>query len=252
MKRADERAAAELRQRLDICQKSDTSTDEVVLEVSEGVTVVRDDRLCGGTKSRLVDLLPAQAQELVYVGNAFGGAALALSTSRKRVAFFFPQDQTPGPLLSAAQARGVVFHRSANPHRDAVAYCARSAGCFFIPNGLDVPGAQNKLRDIGNAIAANIGTQDVAFIPTASGTLVRGLQQSNLARKYVAVCVAGGVSPVGAAEVILVPEQVQEPVSERDAPPFLSTMFYDAKAWKYARDHKKSHPEQKVLFWNVL
>ena len=109
--------------------------------------------------------------------------------------------------------------------------------------------------NMGNFLGEKIEQFDIAFIPCGSGTLVRGLSASKLAKKYIAICVAGGCPPVGPLTECVTPSQlVSDPTPVELMPPYLSTLYYDSKIWKYAADYanEEKNKNKRILVWNVL
>lgn len=229
----------------------------------KNIIIVRDDLLCGGTKSRLLQLLPQDADKYVYVGNVYGGMSLALASRFGSKVVIIVEVISParkgelGPLARVAQRLGASFIWTTDVSRSIremkYEQLATKERIYWVPNGLDLPEVRTALKHIGNQVATEMTTFDVAFIPAASGTLVRGFQQSHLAKKYIAIAIAGGRTQVGLDALQIVhPQKVSEPNPINKMPPYPSTMFYDAKVWPYALAYAQTHPFERVVIWNVL
>jgi len=250
----------EVKKRKTIC-KMNYSKDYYYIQTIKNITILRDDYLCGGTKTRFLDLVPDNYDEYVYVSNPYGGLGLAIATKFGSKVKVYVDDNFLGPLARIAVTRfGASYiyvppSIGTNAYTYAKDYVAKdSKRRFFVENGLDLPGVNEFIKKMGDFLGSKLGKFDTAFIPCGSGTLVRGLSESSLAEKYFAVCVAGGCSPVGKAECILPSLEVNEPTPTNSMPPYLSTLYYDSKVWKYAKEYadKKENKNKRILIWNVL
>ena len=116
-----------------------------------------------------------------------------------------------------------------------------ATGAALLPFGLDVPIVRDGIAEV----AANIGINPAqVFTVAGSGTLTRALQQAWPNAEFIAVQV--GKSPqVGRARLIIAPEKFEDDAKIK--PPFPSCSNYDAKAWRFIRQHA----EPGALFWNV-
>jgi len=226
-------------------------------EIIDKITVIRDDYLCGGTKSRFLHLIPSGYSEYVYATNPYGGAGLALATKFGSKITVFVDEKFLGPLARTAVKLGAKYFyvppNQSNVHEYAKRYAEKDKSRFLVPNGLDLPGVNEYIKNMGDEIGKKLGKFDVAFIPCGSGTLVRGLSASNLlAQEYIAINVTEDCPPVGNATCIKHHLPVNVPAPLESMPKYSSTMYYDAKVWQYAKDYADNNRNKRVLVWNVL
>lgn len=224
------------------------------VETIEGFEVVRDDRVPGGTKARVLAPLLAErsAAEFVYASPAYGYAQIALAhaaaASGKRATVFVAKRGKPHPRTLQAKAAGArilqvehgyLSHVSAK----ARAYAAARTGVELLPFGLDEPAFRERLTDMVAGALGHLRPPEV-WTAAGSGTLSRALQAVWPEAAFFAVQV-GQPPSVGRAQLLMAPEAF-----ERDAkapPPFPSCSNYDAKVWAFMRAQAKPG----ALFWNV-
>ncbi len=224
-----------------------------VVELIDGVYVVRDDLIPGGTKRRYIDdAVQAPYDEFVYASPVYGGAQIALahacSLAGKRATIFCAQRKELHPNTIRAQKAGayiiqVPYGYLSNVQSKALAYC-KQTGAYLAPFGFDTPEANVAIADAARQVVSQYGVFDECWSAAGSGVLARGLQAGGVARKYYAVAV-GGDPDAGNATVIKYPLAFEK--KSRTQPPFPSCDNYDAKVWEYVRTRTG-----KVLFWNVM
>jgi hypothetical protein len=220
-----------------------------VLEPRDGLTVVRDDLLPGGTKRRvLADVLPPAA-EYVYASPAYGYAQVALAYVCRdlgaQATVFTAKRALLHPRTREAQQVGakivlVPTGYLRNVQAKARAY-ADAAGACYLPFGFDTPEMTTALATVARALPVD---PPEVWTVAGSGTLSRALQAAWPRARCHAVQV-GRVPVVGRAALYVAPEPF-----ERDAqrpPPFPSCSNYDAKAWRFVTEHARPG----ALFWNV-
>jgi hypothetical protein len=251
MSTIEERINSEVQKKLDNCKK--ISSFDFKIQTIDNITIIRDDLLCGGTKSRFLHLVPTDYSEYIYVSNPYGGLGLALATKFGSKVTVFVDEYALGPLARIATGLGAKYYYvTTTIDQHARAYVQANPNRFLVPNGLDLPGVNEYIKNMGNYLGENLGQFDMAFIPCGSGTLCRGLAESKLAKEYRAICVAGGCSPVGNTKCIKHYLSVNEAVAIDKIPPYQSTMYYDAKVWEYAKLYADKNKNKRVLIWNVL
>lgn len=231
-----------------ICRARDPS--KMVVEIFDGIKVVRDDLFPGGTKARVLPaLLAGPAAEYVYAGPVQGYAQVALAIAAracgKRATLFVAARAALHPRTAMAQAAGakVVGVRPGYlsvVKKRAAAYC-QDTGATLLPWGMDCPAMVNGIA----ALARGMGISPCEVWSVAgSGTLQRGLQQAWPGAKFYAVRI-GAVPDAGVAALLQAPEKYEQPA--RLPPPFPSCDNYDAKAWQYIQ----ALASPGALFWNV-
>lgn len=205
-----------------------------VIETYDGIHVVRDDLIPGGTKRRALHvLLDRGVDEYVYASTVYGYAQIALAhTARdlgKRATIFCARHKERQPLTRQAAAAGAQIVEIDPPAYLSVvtarakAYCQK-AGAQLVPFGANTPAFVEAMADVARAVP--ITPQEVWSV-SASGTLTRALQLAWPDAVVNAVHV-GAHGDLGRAVVWRAPEAY-----ERDAvfpPPFPSCRNYDAKA----------------------
>jgi len=212
----------------------------------DGIIVVRDDRLPGGTKRRVLPcLIKDQKQEYVYASPVYGYAQIALAHSAKHATIFCAERKTNHPRTLEAKAAGAKIVEVPCGYMSVVrarakAYCAEH-GAVLLPFGLDVPEFIDALA--AEASKINYKPREVWTV-AGSGVLSRALQAAWPKAKFFAVRV-GAEPDAGRATVLQAPEKFEN--DAKMPPPFPSCSNYDAKAWRFVRASAKPG----ALFWNV-
>lgn len=223
-----------------------------IIEKVNGLFVVRDDKLPGGTKMRFI--LPyiqsRPEREFVYASPAVGYAQIAIShccsMAGRQAVIFTAKRKTPFPLTLQAKEAGarviMVPHGYLNVVQARAAKYAEQTGAHLVPFGVDIPEAMQYL--IATAKALPVKPKEV-WTCAGSGTLTRALQKAWPTAKFYAVMIGKKDSDIGRAVRIVAPEKFEQP--SKTAPPFKSSPYYDAKAWRFAM--RQASPG--ALFWNV-
>jgi hypothetical protein len=231
-------------------------TFPVRVDEIEGIRVVRDDLLPGGSKRRaltpLLARLAAQGyEEFVFGGPAEGYAQLALAHSANDVGcqatYFVAQRKqlhrhTQEALDNGAKIVQVKHGRLNVVQARARTYCEET-GAYFFPLGFSTPDYEAELtRHISSALAGM--DIDETWCVAGSGLLARCLQSAVPDAQHNAVRI-GFVPKHGTATLWEAPEQFKD--SAEAPPPFPSCANYDAKAWRFIKQHASAG----ALFWNV-
>lgn len=230
------------------------------------VTIVRDDLICGGTKSRFAaKILPPQYQEYVYVSPLYGGGQIALAFAVKQInqyryralasqAIIFVKDTSElKPYTQMAQNLGATIYATNNPSQDAQQYVNQSpATRLLVPSGFYSEAALQEIQHLGQQVKSLFGQFDEVWTAVGSGALIKGLQRAQLGQQYFGVCVFQICPDIGKAHSIFPDQPFDQPVHERDAPPFPSASRYDAKIFKYVFASAQANPNKKILAWNVM
>lgn len=225
-----------------------------VLQRYEGVDVVRDDLVPGGTKYRILREMFARHKSIAYASPAFGGAQMALAYAARdtggTATIFVPKRTEPHARTRVAFAAGaavyqVPFGYLANVQAKAKRFCA-DKGAYYLEFGANEQLAFDVLERVAAKLWKEKGPWDEVWCAAGSGVLVRGLQLGMPSAEFHAVLV-GRESNVGAA----VAHRCAMPFAkeEKRAAPFTSCPNYDRKAWHACLAGKKA---KRVLFWNVL
>lgn len=223
----------------------------VVETRDDGLMVVRDDLLPGGTKRRVLPSLMVEwpEDEFVYAGPASGFAqvagAYAARDVGKRWTVFIAKRKVLHPLTVEAVEAGAqvvqVPHGRLNVVQSkARAYCSMS-GARYLPLGFDLPEFVTRLTAVARGL--DVAPAEVWCV-AGSGTLTRALQAAWPSAAHHAVQV-GQPPSTGAACLHRAPEAFSEAAAA--PPPFPSCPNYDAKAWQFLEGHHGPG----TLFWNV-
>ena len=119
-------------------------------------------------------------------------------------------------------------------------YC-EATGAQLLPFGLDTPAFIGALATVARALPVK---PSEVWCAAGSGVLSRALQVAWPEPRCFAVRV-GAEPHVGTAQVFTAPERFEQDAKE--PPPFPSCSNYDAKAWRFVRQHASPG----ALFWNV-
>ena len=229
------------------------------VETIEGFNVVRDDRVPGGTKQRVLErLLPEMGPgEYVFGSPAEGYAQVALSYACERLGLddnayrstiFVAGRAKPHINTVKAEAAGASIHYVrpgylSNVQAKAKAYSAK-VGAHFFPLGFHGERFIAILAELARDLPLKDYPPREVWTVAGSGVLTRALQQAWPSAKFFAVQI-GFPPDVGRATLLQAPEAFAQ-----DAiypPPFASCSNYDAKAWRFMV--KQASPG--ALFWNV-
>jgi len=220
----------------------------IVIE-HDGITVVRDDLVEGGTKRPvLAELLPVWTDdEFVFpaASEGYGQIALALAArdAGKRATIFVAERKTPTPetqaaLDAGANVVGVPQGRYSVVQCRAREYAAEH-GARYLPPGFADP---EFLAGVAERARSTRLEPHTVVVTVGSGALCRGLMLGWPDAYFIAVKV--GMRPdVGRAEIVVAPEEYSHVADE--PPPFPSAPYQDAKAWRFV-----SH-DRGVVFWNI-
>lgn len=224
------------------------------------ITVVRDDLLDGGSKTRFLPYLIEGAEEVVFGGPFCGGAPWALSVlgkrsqGRLRVTLFYAKRKALHRRQLAARANGARLVEvspgyMSNVQAKARAYAAK-AGALFLPLGFDLPQAEQPFVEAMQGVRAAIGGADQVWCCAGSGMLARCLGRAfpDAAIHAVAVGLASRHDAQPFGPNVMLHECPYDFAEEtRASAPFPSCPNYDRKAWERCIREARG----RVLFWNV-
>lgn len=235
-----------------------------VIDSYDGISVIRDDAVLGGTKRRVIAAVlqsidydfdrgfgtPRNKQHFTYASPTFGYAQIAVAIGCQeigaKVTIFVPKRKQMHPRSALAADHGAeiiqvpmgfLSHCAAKAKQFAI-----DSGATLLPFGLDCPVAIRSLSEV--AKSTKLLPKEVWCV-AGSGVLTRALQLAWPDAKHCVVTVGCKSAKVGNAAVY----ESQEPFA-KDAkiqPPFLTVSNYDAKAWVFV----KRHARPGALFWNV-
>lgn len=225
-----------------------------VVEQHDGILVVRDDLITGGTKARYAARAFGAAAEAVYASPCEGGAQVALAATARRLGrratIFCAKRAKPHRRTIQARDLGATVvlvdpgYLSVVQAR-AKGYAAR-VGAILVPFGFDLPGCVDAIA----GAAASIGEcPDEVWCAAGSGVLARGLAKAwpDARRRVVQVGRRLSDDDVAGAVIHVAPMAFSR--ADKRAAPFPACPHYDVKAWHECRARRGAGL---VLFWNVL
>lgn len=222
-----------------------------ILETHNGIQVVRDDLLPGGTKTRIFrDLMErSSAGEFVYAGPAFGAAQIALAAVAyqlcRQATLFVPWRSTKSRYTAEAESYGAKVievrpgYLSVLQSR-AKSYAADRDACL-VPFGGGI-----ESRAITDAAEALSIEPSEVWCAGGSGTLALSLRAAWPKARLNIVKVGKDLPAIEGATV----HDAGVPFAQetRPAAPLPLHPNYEAKAWKVMQSVT---PAKGALFWNV-
>lgn len=236
--------------------------------------VVRDDLLPGGTKVRALDYLIGHDPQFQHVTEWVYGSSPAHGYAQVALPYACGRYQKQAVIFMAAR-RPDAYHRLQR-----LGLSLPAARYVWVPNGMlsvtqkrakdyvsESPETRQLLPMGGNAPSAVAALTQVMqglrerlpWPPTdiwsivSSGTLSRALQSAFPEANVHGVVVGHRPTPdeAGRAQLWDSPYRFVQPVKPTEAPPYPSAPEYDAKLWPLYCAWRASHPEARVLIWNV-
>jgi hypothetical protein len=231
----------------------------IVIENIEGINVVREDLLPGGTKRRAAYNYVLRFPEIenwVYASPRQGYAQLALAyvckDLGKKAIIYVPDSDEKTELTKQSEALGAEINQVPMGMLTVINKRARDRQglgwdkTMCIPFGLDHPIIIQTIANFAKGLS--IQPKEVWSV-MSSGVLSRGLQMAWPEAKVYGVQIGHGTTTEEMGRAITIPKRMPFhkdcPIEER--PPFPSSLTYDSKAWK----HIKEMASPDSLFWNV-
>ena len=233
-----------------------TNLPKPVIKEYNGIKVVRDDLLNGGTKRRAFTVYvksKPEIDEFVYASPRQGYAQLSLAYAcrdlGKKCTVTVPQGErywlTNKAVEVGANIIEVPMGYLTNIQAKAKKYCFDN-GAHLIPFGGDHPIIVEAMRQ--TALSLDINPTEVWTV-MSSGVLSRGLQAAWPDAKVYGVRIGHNTTrrEQGRAETFKSDYKFHQECKEPERPPFPSSLTYDSKAWVFI----KEHASKGSLFWNV-
>lgn len=229
-----------------------------ILERRGRFTIVRDDLLDGGSKTRFLPHLIGDAQEIVFGGPFCGGAPWALSVIGRelgrRVTLFYAARKKLHRRQELALAAGARIVQVRPGYLTVVQKRARDyaakAGALFLPLGFDQPAAREPFEEAMRLVRAKVGSPDEVWCATGSGMLARCLG-AVFPDSHIRAVAVGLASRWQAQDfppnVTVQPAALRFEQECRADAPFPTCRNYDRKAWELCESSSRGS----VLFWNV-
>ena len=233
-----------------------TNLPKPVIKEYDGIKVVRDDLLNGGTKRRAFTIYvksKPEIDEFVYASPRQGYAQLSLAYAcrdlGKKCTVTVPQGErywlTNKAVEVGANIIEVPMGYLTNIQAKAKKYCFNN-GAHLIPFGGDHPVIIEAMTQ--TALSLDINPTEVWTV-MSSGVLSRGLQAAWPNAKVYGVRIGHNTTRIeqGRAETFKSDYKFHQECKEPERPPFPSSLTYDSKAWMFI----KEHATKGSLFWNV-
>ena len=233
-----------------------TNLPKPVIKEYNGIKVVRDDLLNGGTKRRAFTIYvksKPEVDEFVYASPRQGYAQLSLAYAcrdlGKKCTVTVPQGErywlTNKAVEVGANIIEVPMGYLTNIQAKAKKYCFNN-GAHLIPFGGDHPIIVEAMTQ--TALSLDINPTEVWTV-MSSGVLSRGLQAAWPNAKVYGVRIGHNTTRIeqGRAETFKSDYKFHQECKEPERPPFPSSLTYDSKAWMFI----KEHATKGSLFWNV-
>lgn len=232
-----------------------------ILEQHGQLTVVRDDMLDGGSKTRFLPHLVAGADEVVYGGPFCGGAPVALAAVGRRLGirvtiFYAKRTEIHRRQRQVLADGGTIYTVTPGYMTNVQAKARRYAaerGALFLPLGFDLPHAEEPFVDAMLAVRAQIGSPEAVWCATGSGMLARCLGQAFPESEINAVAVglrSRHERQHMPSNVVMHDAGVPFDRENRSSCPFPCCPNYDRKAWQRAEAWSQA-TGKRGLFWNV-
>ena len=232
-----------------------TNLPKPIVKEHDGIQVVRDDLIEGGTKRRAfyTYIKSKDYDEFVYASPRQGYAQLSLAYAcrdlGRKATVTVPQGQRYWLTYKAEELGANIIEVPmgflTNIQAKAKKYCLDN-GAHLIPFGGDHPIIIESMRQ--SALSIGINPKEVWTV-MSSGVLSRGLQGAWPDAKVYGVKIGHNTTPreQGRAETFKSDYKFHQECKEDERPPFPSSLTYDSKAWGFIREYASKGS----LFWNV-
>ena len=227
-----------------------------IVEEFDGIRVVRDDLLDGGTKRRAFTMYVASrpdVKEFVYASPRQGYAQLSLAYAchdlGRKCTVTVPKGEKTWLTIEdeklGCNIIQVPMGYLSNIQHKARVYCEETES-HLIPFGGDHPIIIEAMTRA--ALSLDIQPKEVWTV-MSSGVLSRGLQNAWPDAKVYGVQIGHNTTEeeMGRAETFRSKYTFQQECKKDERPPFPSSLTYDSKAWTFI----KEKATEGALFWNV-
>lgn len=228
----------------------------------EDFTVVRDDKVPGGTKTRvLFKMLPRIDQTgIVYAAHPYGYGAEALAIActkfRKQLTLFYTpytgypnSAHMPRPMRKATVQPEVTY--SVVPHileqitlEGIAKRYAEKRDLFFFEVGFAQQEFFNTMVQLIKE-TPSLESYSEIWVAAGSGLMARALAEALPNAGINAVSLGMPHCDTGGINTMIVDEEIEE--KAKFPPPFPSASYYDAKIWQLV----VKNASKGALFWNV-
>lgn len=233
----------------------------IIIEQHNGIHVLRDDLLSGGTKSILADYIIQQhieKDQFVYASPAVGGFQVALSIYcnhyDKQAIIFSAKRKKPHHHTALCKELGATIaevspgYLSLIQHR-AKHYCNDNPQAHYIDFGAYSETNIHLLSNRCKMVVEKLGKEpDEIWVAVGSGTLLRSILQATTTSRIYGVVVGADVHNDNERVTLIRYPRPFEYECKFETP-FPSHPNYDRKAFEMMM---QSHRNGSVLFWNVM
>lgn len=237
----------------------------IKIEEHDGIYVLRDDMLPGGTKSILLETLEKNnpsIHEFVYASPVYGGFQIALASYFGKDATIFcaqRQDRHPNTVKAkklGAKIKEVYPGYLSVVEKRAKDYCDKRKNCLLLDFGAQTRENIDLIAKRCRQVLAKMKTKpDEIWVAVGSGTIVQGILQAvkefdkNI--KVIGVLVGKDFKMKDPQlKLIRYPKDFDQ--ESQFVSDFPSMPNYDLKAYELCRKSFERNPKKTVLFWNVL
>ena len=233
-----------------------TNLPNPVVKEYDGVKVVRDDLIDGGTKRRAFYVYiksKSDIEEFVYASPRQGYAQLSLAhvckDLNRKCTVTVPQGKRYW-LTDEAEKLGANIIEVPMGFLTHIQYVAKEYcmdnDAHLIPFGGDHPIIVRAMCEVAKSL--NINPKEVWTV-MSSGVLSRGLQMAwpNAIVYGVKIGHNTTIQEQGRATCLRSKYKFQQECKKTERPPFPSSLTYDSKAWSFI----KEKATKGALFWNV-
>jgi hypothetical protein len=227
-----------------------------IIEEHDGIQVVREDYLKYGSKMRFIDytIKNLTADEIVYAQPRQGYAGISLCAVakryHKRVSLFIPLAKELSEHQERCRDLGAELHAKKIYGMSGLRKYARDHAIMYNAHYIEM-GFKNDPYVTASIVkvASEIPEPKEVWTVLSTGVLHRALQIAWPNAVFHGVAVARNMKrgEVGHGNVYSHPYPFLKAEKDEELPPFASAKAYDAKAWRYI----KQHASKGALFWNV-
>ena len=228
-----------------------------ILEEINGFYVVREDKIEGGTKRRILReyVSDLNCNEMIYASPRFGYGQLAVSLVGNdygiKTTIFVPKGEKSEVTKRCEELGSNVVlipmgYQSVLEKRARDYESEDRKNRFKIPFGFD----DEKMVSLVHKVASSIDLNPPeVWSSISSGVLSRGLQQAFPDSKVYGVQVGHNTteSEQGRAHLIKSKYKFSQKCKKDELPPFESNLYYDSKVWNVM----KETAVEGSLFWNL-
>jgi len=233
-------------------------SNNITLDIYKNITVLRDDLLVGGTKSRFLHLLLDPHKEgYVYASPVYGGFQIALSgvannINKKAIIFTPERKKRHYNTLKASDQGGTIIEVRPGYlsviQKRAKDFVASYPEYQYLEFGANYPDAIRLIAGTMQSITNDLGKEpSEVYCAVGSGTLVKGILAGTTKAKVTGVVVGKEFNYEHERLRLIKYPKGFDYLSKYKAP-FQSMPNYDLKALEVCMELKKSND---VLFWNV-